>query len=104
MDRQTIFAITVTIAVVNGVFSPIVGLAYALAPIWLPEFLPITPGVLLYLSSLIVATATLLMAGVPAALYERLIDRRPESRMPTLVWLGTAITLSLPALNRLSEF
>jgi len=104
MDRQTIFVVTVTIAVVNGVFSPIVGLAYALAPVWLPEFLPVTPGVLLYLSSLIVATATLLIAGVPAALCERLIDRRPDSRMPALIWLGTALTLSLPALNRLSEF
>lgn len=103
MDRQTIFAAVVTVAVVNGIFSPMVGLAYALAPIWLPEFLPVTPGVLLYLSSLIVATATLLIAGVPAALYERLIDRQPESKISTLVWLGAAITLSLPALNRLSE-
>jgi len=104
MDRQTIFAIVVTVAVVNGVFSPMVGLAFALAPIWLPEFLPVSPGVLLYLSSLIVATATLLMAGVPAAFYERLIDRRPESKIPTLVWLGAAVTLSLPALDRLSQF
>lgn len=104
MDRQTIFVVVVTIAVVNGIFSPLVGLAFALAPIWLPEFLPVTPGVLLYLSSLIVATATLLIAGVPAALYERLIDRRPESKMPVLVWLGAAITLSLPALNRLTQF
>ena len=103
MERQTLFAIVVTVAIVNGIFSPLVGLAYALAPIWLPEFLPVTPGILLYLSSLIVATATLLVAGVPAAAYERLIDRRAEAKMPTLVWLGAAITLSLPALNRLSE-
>lgn len=103
MDRQTLFAIVVTVAIVNGIFSPLVGLAYALAPIWLPEFLPITTGILLYLSSLIVATATLLVAGVPAAVYERLIDRRPESKIPTLIWLGASITISLPALNRLSE-
>lgn len=103
MDRQTLFAIVVTVAIVNGIFSPLVGLAYALAPIWLPEFLPVSAGILLYLSSLIVATATLLISGVPAAVCERVIDRRPESKMPTLVWLGAAITLSLPALNRLSE-
>lgn len=102
MDRQTLFVIVVGIAVLNGIFSPLVGLAYALAPIWLPEFLPVTAGILLYLSSLIVATATLLIAGVPAALYERLTDGAPESRAATLVWLGAALTLSLPALNRLA--
>lgn len=103
MDRQTIFVIVVTVAVVNGIFSPLVGLAFALAPIWLPEFVPVSPGILLYLSSLIVATATLLVSGVPAALYERLIDRRPGSKMPAIVWLGAAVTLSLPALDRLAN-
>jgi len=103
MDRQTLFVIVIGLAVMNGIFSPLVGLAFALAPIWLPEFLPVSQGVLLYLSSLIVATATLLLAGVPTALYEKLIDKQPESRTAMLVWIGAAITLSLPALNRLAE-
>lgn len=103
MDRQTLYVAVIGLAVMNGIFSPMVGLAFALAPIWLPEFLPVSPGILLYLSSLIVATATLLLAGVPAALYEKLIDRNPDSRGAMLVWIGAAMTLSLPALNRLTE-
>jgi len=43
----------------------------------------------------LVASATLLFSGVPAALYERLVDG--ESAVSTWIWLAGAALLSVPA-------
>ena len=48
---------------------------FALHPVWYPSFLPAMLPLLLMLSSLIVATLTLMIGGVPAALYERFSSR-----------------------------
>ena len=44
---------------------------------------------------------TLLVSGVPAALYERLVERDPEAAASMWIWLGGAATLCLPAVLRL---
>ena len=102
MDRQGVFVLIAAVSVANGIMSPFIAIAFALSPIWMPELLPHTPGVLAYLSSLIVATATLLLSGVPAALFERLAGSDPDDNLPMYVWLGAALTLSIPALERLT--
>jgi hypothetical protein len=38
---------------------------------------------------------------VPAALYERLVERDPEATPSMWIWLGGAATLSLPVLQTL---
>lgn len=102
MDRQGIFVLIAAVSVANGIMSPFIAIAFALSPIWMPELLPHTPSVLAYVSSLIVATATLLLSGVPAALFERLVKTEEDDNMPMYIWLGMAITLSIPALQRLT--
>jgi hypothetical protein len=52
----------------------------------------------LFWSSVLLSTATLLVSGVPAALYERLVE--PESMASTWIWLAGVSALTLPALNR----
>jgi hypothetical protein len=57
----------------------------------------------LFFSSLFVATATLLFAGVPAALYERFAGAAPESTAPMWIWLIGVMLLSLPALETIGN-
>lgn len=102
MDRQGVFVLVVAVSVANGIMSPLIAIVFALSPIWMPELLPHTPGVLAYLSSIILATATLLVSGVPAALFERLAGSDPDDNMPMYIWLGGAITFSIPAFERLT--
>jgi hypothetical protein len=42
-----------------------------------------------------------MIAGVPAALYERLMDAGKPSRVSGLIWLAAAILLTLPAVPHL---
>jgi hypothetical protein len=54
----------------------------------------------LFWASVLLASATLLFSGVPAALYERLARPGAEATAPLWIWLAGAVTLSLPAALR----
>jgi hypothetical protein len=54
----------------------------------------------LFWSSVLLSTTTLLVSGVPAALYERLVERDPNSSASTWIWLAGAAALSVPAVLR----
>jgi hypothetical protein len=94
-DRHTLFMIVLGICVANGIFSPFLNVAIPIAAVLLPELFPRTVEWVLFWSSVLVASATLLFSGVPAALYERLVDG--ESAASTWIWLAGAALLSVPA-------
>ena len=98
MDRQTLFPLILGVCVVNGIFSPYLNLSVAVTAVLLPELFPRTVEWVLFWSSILLSTATLVFSGVPAALYERLVER--ESMASTWIWLAGASALTLPAANR----
>ena len=98
MDRQTLFFLVVGLAIVNGIFSPFLALSWRLALVLMPELFPRTQEWALFWGSILLSSATLLFSGVPAALYERLVER--ESTASTWIWLAGAGLLTLPALGR----
>lgn len=102
MDRQFLLLTVVAVSVVNGLFSPFLAVAVPIAAVLMPEVFPRSIGWVLFFSSLLVASATLLFAGVPAALVERLMIRDPRSDAPMLVWLASVVLLTLPVLLRLT--
>ncbi len=92
---------TLALAMVNGCdASPL----FDAASFYLYSFakgMPVHPDVYYYLTSLMVSLLTLLVAGIPAALYERwrgLPDSTPGS---LAVWLLSALLLTVPTLLRL---
>lgn len=97
--RLQIFALVLGISAFNGIFSPLVHLVAAYSFIWAPPWLSTDPSVTFYFSSLILATATLLVAGVPTALLERAASR--EAPGPNIVWAAIALVLTFPAVVRL---
>jgi heme/copper-type cytochrome/quinol oxidase subunit 3 len=100
MLRHQVFALVLGLAVFNGIFSPLVHLVAAYSLIWAPPWLPIEPSVTFYFSSLIVATTTLLAAGIPAALIERAVPASREAPGPNWIWAAVALVLCFPALVR----
>jgi hypothetical protein len=96
LDRQTILPVILGVCMVNGIFSPYLKIAIPIAAVLMPEIFPRTVEWVLLWSSLLVSSATLLLSGVPAALYERLIGRDPEATMSMWIWLAGAVALSLP--------
>jgi len=98
MTPQTIFVAILAVTLLNGFVSPAVPLVFVWSPVWLPEIAPRTPLVLLYGTSLIVSVSTLILSGVPAALFERLTGRQETDKAAMMVWLGAAFLLTLPGL------
>jgi hypothetical protein len=103
MDRQTLLMIILGVCAVNGIFSPYLTMAIPITAALMPELFPKTVEWVLFFSSIFMATATLFFSGVPAALYERLIDRNPASSVSMFIWLGLAVVLTLPALGPLGS-
>ena len=100
LDRQTLFPVVLGLCIVNGIFSPYLKLAIPITAVLMPELFPRTVEWVLFWSSVLLASATLLFSGVPAALYERLVEGKPESAASMWIWLAGAATLSLPAAFR----
>ena len=96
MPAQTLFAFVLLVAMFNGIFSPYFIVAKALAPFWFPYSLTDSAAMLNYLSNLVVATFTLLIGGVPAALYERLWEGERRTAIGMWIWLGSVLFLSIP--------
>jgi len=85
------------VAIVNGIFSPFVLVVFVLYPVWFPSWAPAYSQVVYMLSALILSTLTIMLAGVPAALCERL-SRAARPAAVGLIWLAGVTLLSLPAL------
>jgi heme/copper-type cytochrome/quinol oxidase subunit 3 len=103
LDRQSVFLIVVAVCIVNGIFSPYLNIAIPITAVLLPEAFPRTYQWVLFFSSVMVSTATLLFSGVPAALYERLMERDPASPVSSWIWLAGALLLSLPAVANITR-
>lgn len=96
LDRHTLFLLVLGISVANGIFSPFLNIAIPIAAVLLPELFPRTVEWVLFWSSVLLASATLLFSGVPAALYERLVERNREGTVSMWIWLAGAVALALP--------
>lgn len=96
MDRNPLVPV-MGLAIVNGIFSPWVLGVFVLYPVWFPSWAPAYTQVVYMASALILSTLTIMIAGVPAALYERLAsDAKPA--VVGLIWLSATAVLTLPAI------
>ena len=100
LDRQTLFLMVLGLCIVNGIISPYLNLAIPVTAVLMPEIFPRTVEWVLFWSSIMLSSATLLFSGVPAALYERLAQGQSESAAPIWIWLAGAALLTLPAVKR----
>jgi hypothetical protein len=85
------------LAIINGIFSPWVLAVFVFYPVWYPIWAPPYTQIVYMLSALILSTLTLMISGVPAALYARL-SSAPRPTVSALIWIAGAVLLTLPAL------
>lgn len=91
---------------INGIFNKL-ALIFALihtqilAPALLFDSVPLT----LMFASLMVSTGTIILAGIPAAIYERYVGARDDSTVVSLwIWLAGTAILTLPAIGNFLQF
>ncbi|MCC6776650.1 MAG: hypothetical protein IT537_08450 [Hyphomicrobiales bacterium] len=101
MDRTLYYVGIAFFGMVNGLFNQTLLLLalihmQILAPALLFGSVPLT----LMFASLMVSTGTIILAGVPAALYERWVGAREDSTEASLwIWLAGTALLTLPAIG-----
>jgi hypothetical protein len=90
------------LAILNGLFSPFLAIVFALQGLWYPFFLPASLPIVFAISSLLVSTVTLMIGGVPAAIYERVTGRKSDF-ISGLIWLIGVAVLTFPATGNIMK-
>ena len=101
MERNFYFIGIAFFGMVNGLFNQ-VALLFALIHMQVlsPALLFGSTSLTLMFSSLMVSTATIILAGIPAAIYERVIGAKDDSTVTSLwIWLAGTAILTLPAMG-----
>lgn len=98
MKRDVLLVATAGASLLNGMhFSPLFDpVAILMRPFIAGTFLG-TPLLSLYLTSIFLSLMTLLIAGIPAALYERSKGLKDSNGVSLGIWLGVTLLMSLPA-------
>ena len=105
MNTQPYVIAILAFAMVNGIFSTvfvpnITGAMILMAP----GLLLASPQILIFLVYLIGATLTIMIGGVPAALYERATGAGASTPASMWIWLAGTAIVSLPALSTFLRF
>ncbi|MEM8877379.1 MAG: hypothetical protein AAGD23_05855 [Pseudomonadota bacterium] len=91
----------VALGTISGIFSPLL----ILVRLWLINFLPAfainSPLVANFIASLLTSTIVIAVAGVPAALYERITGKSESTQTSLFIWVASAAVLSMPAVTAL---
>lgn len=106
MDRNIYYIGIAFFGMINGIFNQ-TALLFAIIHLQIlaPALLFGSTALTLMFSSLMVSTATIIIAGIPAAIYERVIGAKDDSTIASLwVWLAGTALLTLPAMGNFIEF
>lgn len=87
-------------SLLNGMhFSPWFDVAFLLfKPFFQITFWITSPLIVFYFTALMLSTITVMLAGIPAAIFERVTGRKETDAVSLGIWLAGAILLSIPAL------
>ena len=100
MDRNLYYIGIAFFGMVNGIFNPLMAFAYVFSKVLMYVPLFGSESLIFYFAALMLSTATIILGGIPAALYERYVGAQDDST-PTSMWIwlaGTAI-LTVPAIG-----
>ncbi len=100
MERNFYYIGIAFFGMINGLFSPLMLFAYVWAKVFM--FVPLfgVEALIFYFASLMLSTATVILGGIPAAIYEHLTGTRNESTVASLwIWLAGTALLTIPAIG-----
>lgn len=88
-----------SLSLLNGMhFSPYFSfVAIPFGPI-LREYGITSPVITFYLASLIVAVGSVIVSGIPVAIFERLTGRSESDSTSMALWLGVIALITIPSL------
>ncbi len=96
--RNELIFVAVGAAILNGIFSADQFVVSAFSPFWYPWLFPRSPEIIQFLSSLILSTLTVMIAGVPAAIYERIRKLPDTDTVSAGIWAAGSLVLLYPSI------
>lgn len=98
--RALLMAAAIAFAAINATyFSPLFDPIFFLLRPFAPAVLAFAPKALLYFTSLLIFLVTLALAGIPAAVYERVRGLPRSTAGSLLIWAVAAFGLAYPTLQ-----
>jgi hypothetical protein len=103
--RGLLLAATGLLALFNGsLWSPLFDPVAQILHLATRSFPLMTPQRLFYITPVAIGLMTLVLAGIPAALYERIRGLQTSSPVSIGIWLAVTLLLTLPTImNALGE-
>jgi hypothetical protein len=100
LQRDALVAATVGLAVVSGLpVTPLFDSISYILYLFTRGSSFIGEGTLFYATSVAIAVMTLLIGGIPAAIYERIRGLQESTPVSLGIWLAATALLALPALR-----
>lgn len=100
MERHWYYIGIAFFGMINGMFHPFRVMTFILTKVLMAVPLFGSEALIFYVSSLMLSTATVIVAGIPAALYERYVGAKDDSTEVSLwIWLAGTAILTLPAIG-----
>lgn len=104
MNHQFYYIGIAFFGMINGMFSPLRVFAYVFSKMFMVVPLFGSESLILYFSSLMLGTATVILGGIPAAIYERFSGVEEDSTEASLwIWLAGTAILAVPAMGNFLE-
>ena len=100
MERHWYYIAIAFFGMINGIFNPLMPLAYVFSKSLMSIPLFGSETLFFYFWSLMLSTATIILGGIPAAIYEHVIGAKDDSTGASLwIWLAGTGLLTLPAMG-----
>ena len=100
MDRNLYYIGIAFFGMINGIFNPLMLFAYVWAKVLMSYPLFESEALIFYFAAMMLSTATIILGGIPAAIYERLAGIKDDSSVTSLwIWLAGTAILTIPAIG-----
>ena len=105
MERNFYYIGIAFFGMINGLFNQLAVLFALLhVQVLAPALFFGSTSLTLMFSSLMVSTGTIIVAGIPAAIYERFVGAKEDSTDASMwIWLAGTALLTLPAMGNFLE-
>ena len=100
MDRNLYYVGIAFFGMINGIFNPLILFTFGLSARLMSAPLFDNTHLMFYFASLMLSTGTIILGGIPAAIYEKFIGAKDDSTDTSLwIWLGATGLLTAPSIG-----
>jgi hypothetical protein len=100
MERNFYFVGIAFFGMINGMFNPLMVIAYIWSKVLVSYMLFEVEPLIFVFGALMLSTGTIILGGIPAAIYERFVGAEDDSPVASLwIWLAGTGILTIPSIG-----